>query len=137
MGVNRKFNFRLDWKFSWDLSSVISSGNWLFRWDCVFSDGTCELWHESLPCLFTQENWTNKFYSIVLTFLFKEKAWHRCFPVNFAKVFGTSFLRSTSGRLLLNCVTVVCNCCIVTVACLFIGGREGNIISLIVSNWKH
>ena len=40
MGVNRKFDFRRVWKFCWDLSNVISDGNWLFRWDCVFSGGT-------------------------------------------------------------------------------------------------
>ena len=40
MGVNRKFDFRPVWKFCWDLSTVISGGNWLFKWDCVFSDGT-------------------------------------------------------------------------------------------------
>ena len=40
MGVNRKFDFRQVWKFCWDLSNVISGGNWLFRWDCVFSSGT-------------------------------------------------------------------------------------------------
>ena len=40
MGVNRKFDFRQIWKFCWGLSNVISGGNWLFRWDCVFSGGT-------------------------------------------------------------------------------------------------
>ena len=40
MGVNRKFDFRRVWKFCWDLSNVISGGNWLFRWGCVFSGGT-------------------------------------------------------------------------------------------------
>ena len=33
--------------------------------------------------------------------LLKERLWHRCFPVNFAKFLRTSFLRNTSGRLLL------------------------------------
>ena len=37
---NRKFDFRQIWKFCWGLSNVISGGNWLFRWDCVFSGGT-------------------------------------------------------------------------------------------------
>ena len=40
MGVNRKFDFRRFSKFCWDLSNAISGGNWLFRWDCVFSGGT-------------------------------------------------------------------------------------------------
>ena len=31
----------------------------------------------------------------------KKRLWHRCFPVNFAKVLRTSFLQNTSGRLLL------------------------------------
>ena len=39
MGVNRTFDFRQVWKFCWDLSNLISCGNWLFRWDCVFSGG--------------------------------------------------------------------------------------------------
>ena len=36
MGMNRKFDFRWVWKFCWALSNVISGGNWLFRWNCVF-----------------------------------------------------------------------------------------------------
>ena len=40
MGVNRKFDFRRIWKFCWGLSNVISGGNWLFRWVCVYSGGT-------------------------------------------------------------------------------------------------
>ena len=38
--VNRKFNFRRDWNFCWDWGNVISGGNWLSRWECVFSSGT-------------------------------------------------------------------------------------------------
>ena len=41
MEVNRKFDFRRVWKFCWDLSNVISGGNWLFRSDCVFQVGLC------------------------------------------------------------------------------------------------
>ena len=33
--------------------------------------------------------------------LLKKKLWHRCFPVNFAKLLRTPFLQNTSGRLLL------------------------------------
>ena len=33
--------------------------------------------------------------------LLKKRLWHRCFLVNFAKFFRTSFLQNTSGRLLL------------------------------------
>ena len=40
VGVNRKFDIRWVRKFCWDLSNVLSGGNWLFRWDCVFSGGT-------------------------------------------------------------------------------------------------
>ena len=29
--------------------------------------------------------------------LLKKRRWHRCFPVNFAKFLGTSFLQNTSG----------------------------------------
>ena len=29
--------------------------------------------------------------------LLKKRLWHRCFPVNFAKFLGTSFLQSISG----------------------------------------
>ena len=32
--------------------------------------------------------------------LLKERLWHRCFPVNFAKFLGTLFLQNMSGRLL-------------------------------------
>ena len=34
------YNFRWVWKFYWDLSNVISGGNWLLRLDCVFSGET-------------------------------------------------------------------------------------------------
>ena len=34
--------------------------------------------------------------------LLKKRLWHRCFPVNFAKLLRTPFLQNTSGRLLLN-----------------------------------
>ena len=48
MEVNRKFDFWRVWKFCWDLSNVISGGNWLFKWDCVFFKWDfvplCELW---------------------------------------------------------------------------------------------
>ena len=33
--------------------------------------------------------------------LLKKRRWHRCFPVNFVEFLRTSFLRNTSGRLLL------------------------------------
>ena len=33
--------------------------------------------------------------------LLKKKLWHRCFPVNFAKILRTPFLQYTSGGLLL------------------------------------
>ena len=56
MRVIRKFDFRRIWKFWWGLSNVISRGNSLFRWDCVFSGGTLyssanyELtWHMRIP----------------------------------------------------------------------------------------
>ena len=31
--------------------------------------------------------------------LLKESLWHRCFPLNFAKILRTAFLQNTSGRL--------------------------------------
>ena len=39
MGVNRKSDFSLDWKFCLDWSNIISGRNWLFRWDFLFSSG--------------------------------------------------------------------------------------------------
>ena len=33
--------------------------------------------------------------------LLKKRLWHRCFPVNFAKILRTPFLLNTSGRRLL------------------------------------
>ena len=35
-----------------------------------------------------------------LATLLKNRLWHRCFPVNFAKLLQTTFLQNTSGRLL-------------------------------------
>ena len=37
-----------------------------------------------------------------LFFLIKKGLWHRCFPVNLVKFLRATFLRNTSGRLLLN-----------------------------------
>ena len=37
MEMNRKFDSRQDWKFCWDLSNVMSVGNWIVWSDCVFS----------------------------------------------------------------------------------------------------
>ena len=34
-------------------------------------------------------------------FLLKRRLWHKCFPVNFAKILRTPFLQNTSGRPLL------------------------------------
>ena len=39
MGVNRKFYFRWNWKFYWELSNVILGENWLFK-RAVFPSGT-------------------------------------------------------------------------------------------------
>ena len=41
--------------------------------------------------------------------LFKKILWHRCFPVNFAKLLRTPFLQSTSGLLLLPILRVLCS----------------------------
>ena len=40
VGVNKKFDFRWNWKFCWDLSNVIPGGNCSFWSDCVISGGT-------------------------------------------------------------------------------------------------
>ena len=60
MGVNRKFDLRRVWKFCWDLSNVISGGNWLFRWDCIFSVGLCTPLRTKdsveMPCMFIGES---------------------------------------------------------------------------------
>ena len=40
IGLCWKFDFRQDWKFCWDLSNVISGGNWLFRGGTVFPGET-------------------------------------------------------------------------------------------------
>ena len=40
MEVNSKFDFWRVWKFCWDLSNVVSGGDWLFRWTVFFSGGT-------------------------------------------------------------------------------------------------
>ena len=39
--------------------------------------------------------------------LFKNRLWHGCFPVIFAKFLRTPFLQNTSGRLLLNIPTIL------------------------------
>ena len=44
----------------------------------------------------------NKVVGLRPATLLKKRLWHRCFPVNFAKLLKTPFLQNTSGRLLLN-----------------------------------
>ena len=39
-GSKQEIRFWAVWKFCWDLRNVTSGGNFLFRWDCVFSGGT-------------------------------------------------------------------------------------------------
>ena len=40
------------------------------------------------------------------TTLLKRRLWHRCFPVNFAKILRTPFLQNTTGQLLLSLVNI-------------------------------
>ena len=47
-----------------------------------------------------QSLYFNKVAGLRPATLLKKKLWHRCFPVNFAKL-RTPFLQNTSGRLLL------------------------------------
>ena len=44
----------------------------------------------------------NKFAGLYYQTLLKNRFWHKCFPVNFAKFLRISFLQNISGRLLLN-----------------------------------
>ena len=39
--------------------------------------------------------------------LLKNRIYHRCFLVNFAKFLSTPFLQKTSGRLLLHCINIL------------------------------
>ena len=48
-----------------------------------------------------QSLFINKVAGLRPATLLKKKLRHRCFPVNFAKFLGTTFLENTSGRLLL------------------------------------
>ena len=45
----------------------------------------------------------NKVAGLRSATLLKKRIWHRCFPLNFAKILRTPFLQNTSGPLLLNC----------------------------------
>ena len=38
------------------------------------------------------------------TLFLKKRLWHKCFPVNFAKFLGISFLHNPSGRLFLTSI---------------------------------
>ena len=42
-----------------------------------------------------------KFQALDLQLCLKKNLWHRCFPVDFAKILRTTFLRKSSERLLL------------------------------------
>ena len=46
------------------------------------------------------------FFNIVAATILKKRLWHRCFPVNSAKFLRTTFLKNTSGRLLLDLLRV-------------------------------
>ena len=51
----------------------------------------------------------NKVADGACNFIKKERLWHRCFPMNFAKFLRTPFLQNTPGRLLLEIRTLVRN----------------------------
>ena len=53
---------------------------------------------EKLLC---QSLFLNKVAGLSPATLWKERLWHSCFPVNFAKFLRTPFSQNTSGRLLL------------------------------------
>ena len=48
-----------------------------------------------------QNLFSNKVADLNSATLLKNRLWHRCFPLNFAKFLRKSFLQNTSGRLLL------------------------------------
>ena len=47
-------------------------------------------------CRSSHHRWSIK---IGVATLLKKKLWHRCFPVNFAKILRTHFRKNSSGRL--------------------------------------
>ena len=48
-----------------------------------------------------QSLFLNKVAGLRPATLLKKRLWYRCFPVNFAELLSTTFMRNTSGRLLL------------------------------------
>ena len=48
------------------------------------------------------DSFFNKLADLRFATLLKKRLWHRCFPVNFAKLLRTPFLQNISGQLLLN-----------------------------------
>ena len=73
LGMNRKLDFRQDWKFCWNLIIAIEGGNWLFRLDCGFSFGTLYPSARSCSCklilhylLFTFSTFLMKIYFLLI-----------------------------------------------------------------------
>ena len=88
IGVNRKLDFRRVWIFCSDLSNVISGGNWLFTWDCIFSGGTL---YPSANYICQPE--VGKYAEYEL--------FHGCCSRSFLKIFRKAFSKNTAGGMLL------------------------------------
>ena len=77
-----------------------SSSQMCSVWKCFFRNFV-KFWGK-YQCQCLLFNNFNKVADLRPAILFKKRLWHRCFPVNFAKIPRTLFLQNNSGRLLLN-----------------------------------
>ena len=102
MGVNRKFDFRWDWKFSWDFSNVFLGGtlylstsysfkfsqvNSLLSWAFSRQDKKMKIIgiiNGSVTCT----SWLCSFFVLILSVLFTIE------PINFKKTLTLEFLKN-------------------------------------------
>ena len=68
---------------------------------CSIKQGVPENFAKFTGKYLCQSLFFNKVAGVMTATLFKNRLWHRRFPVNFAKFLRTPFLQNTSGRQLL------------------------------------
>ena len=80
---------------------LIQDVNWTYRsshWRCSLRKGVLRNSAKFTGKHLCQSLFFNKVAGLRPATLLKKRLWHRCFPLNFAKLPRTPFLQNTSGR---------------------------------------
>ena len=103
--LNKLDILRLDYgQISNKLRILIFGAFWRIRSShqrCSMKKGVLRNFAKFTGKYLCQSLFFNKVAGLRPATLLKNRLWHRCFPVNFAKFLRTPFLQNNSGRLLL------------------------------------